>query len=231
LSQTSSSEATLRRLSRYARCLHRAIIQGKETVTSEYLAGPCGTTPASVRKDLAAFGGFGKQGSGYDAILLLNSIEAVLGTNSPPPLILLGVGHIGRALLEGGIPGTHYMFAGAFDVDGRKVDCEVGGVRVSHLDELETVVEGLDEFITVLAVSRGCAQEAVDRVVDVGCRSILSFGLEPLEAPEGVSLRYADVPMELDLLTHELSQGQRDGVRTAGSDERSENARVERSLR
>ena len=69
------SEKTIRRLSHYARCLRIARTDGTAVVTSKYLSERCGISSAAVRKDLTVFGGFGKQGSGYEVSELLEDIR------------------------------------------------------------------------------------------------------------------------------------------------------------
>jgi len=203
------SEATLKRLSHYARCLRMAIANGIDIITSTSLAEPCGISPASVRKDLAAYGEFGKQGSGYDPEKLLAVIERILGISTPPRVVLLGAGRLGRALLEGGIPGTRYRFISVLDVDRRKVGANIGGLTVHHVDEMRQVLDGITDFIGMIAVTPGVAQQAVDLLVASDCHAILSFNIEPVSAPAGVDLRYTDMPFELDLLSHGLKNTER----------------------
>ncbi len=56
----------------------------------------------------------------------------------------------------------------------------------------------------MIAVTPGAAQQAVNLLVENGCRAILSFNIEPLCAPAGVDIRYTDMPFEMDLLSHGL---------------------------
>ena len=200
----SGSEAVLRRLSHYARCLRIAIDRNFDMVTSEYLAGPCGTTSASVRKDLSIFGEFGKRGSGYDTSALLREIEYVLGISDPLQVILVGAGRIGRAILEGGIPGSCYRIVAAFDTDPDKTGEEIGGLTVAHESGMLVALKGITNFIGIIAVSPGSAQKAADGLVRCGCRSILVLNMEPVSVPDGVSLRRTEMPTELDLLAHDL---------------------------
>jgi len=202
------SESTVRRLSHYARCLRAAISRGLDTVTSTSLAEPCGISAASVRKDLSSYGEFGKQGSGYNTAKLLEVIESILGITEPPPLVLIGAGRIGRLLLEEGIPGTSYRFHGAYDINPDLTGSTFGEVTVRHTDELFSRVRDLDRFIGVIAVEAGTAQAAADLLVSCGCRGLLSFNVEPLRLPEGVKIRYSDLPFEMDILAHFLKDNE-----------------------
>ncbi len=199
------SERTIRRLSHYARCLRHAGIKGEEIVTSEYLAKRCGISSAGVRKDLAVFGEFGKQGSGYDVQGLLVNIEKILGTGKPLHVIVIGAGNIGHALLESGLEGTGgYSYSAIFDSDPEKRGKICAGIAIRPMTELRETIRELGDVIAVIAVPDGEGQKCVDQLAEAGCNAILSFVLEPLDVPEGVELRYIEVSTELDILTHSL---------------------------
>jgi len=199
------SERTIRRLSHYARCLRHTRIDGKKIVTSEYLARKCGISSAGVRKDLAIFGEFGKQGSGYDVQGLLANIENILGTGKPLHVIVIGAGNIGHALLESGLEGTGgYNYAAIFDSDPEKQGKICAGTAIQPMVELQETIMELGDVIAVIAVPDGEGQKCIDQLVEAGCNAILSFVLEPLDVPEGVELRYIEISTELDILTHSL---------------------------
>ncbi len=203
------SEKTIRRLSHYAMCLRLARNDGTKVITSRFLSKRCGISAAAVRKDLAMYGDFGKQGSGYEVDKLLGNIERILGTCTSPPVIIVGVGNIGKALLESGLEGTGgYRYTAAYDTDPSLVETTISGIRIKHPDDIARE-PGISGAIAIVAVSPGHGQEAVDNLVKAGCRSILSFNLEPLEAPDFVNLRYVEVSTELDILTHSMKYGEK----------------------
>jgi len=204
------SEKTIRRLSHYARCLRSAGIDGKAVVTSKYLSERCGISSAAVRKDLAIFGEFGKQGSGYDVSELLENIKRILGTSDPPPVIVIGAGNIGSALLKSGLDGTGgYSYFAIFDNDQRIIGKTIAGITVQPVEKLREFIGEYGDVISVLAVPPGEGQKIVNSLVSIGCRAILSFTLEPLNVPEGVALRYIEVSTELDILTQSMKRRDR----------------------
>src|SRR3954447_17812946 len=91
---------TVYRLSVYLRCLARLKANGIHTVSSEALAKVAGVKPTQLRKDLTYFGQFGTRGLGYDVEQLTRMITDLLGTSSLQPVILVGVGNLGTALLS-----------------------------------------------------------------------------------------------------------------------------------
>lgn len=199
------SEKTIRRLSHYARCLRRAKADGIPVVTSRHLSEKCGISSAAVRKDLAVFGEFGKQGSGYGVSDLLENIERILGTREPPSVIVIGAGNIGSALLESGLDGTGgYSYSAIFDSDPEIIGKTISGITVQPVEEIRETVAEKGDVIAILAVPPGEGQKAVNKLVNMGCMAILSFTLEPLDVPDGVDLKYVEVSTELDLLTHSM---------------------------
>jgi len=88
------------RLSVYMRCLMRLKANGLETVSSQALSSAAGVKPTQLRKDLTYFGQFGTRGLGYDVNQLTGMIAEVLGTNTLQPVVLIGVGNLGKALIS-----------------------------------------------------------------------------------------------------------------------------------
>src|SRR5438034_173817 len=106
------------RLSVYLRCLHRLKANSIRTVSSDALAAAAGVIPTQLRKDLTYFGQFGTRGLGYDVEQLAKMITDLLGTNSLQPVILVGVGNLGLALLSyRGFEQEGFEIVAAFDVD------------------------------------------------------------------------------------------------------------------
>ena len=70
-----------------------------------------------LRKDLTYFGQFGTRGLGYNVKALSGVLNEVLGTTSYQPVILVGVGNLGSALLQyKGFNKEGFEIAAAFDL-------------------------------------------------------------------------------------------------------------------
>src|ERR1700742_1835304 len=109
------------RLSVYFRGLQRLRANGIQTVSSEALAKAAGVKPTQLRKDLTYFGQFGTRGLGYDVNELAQMISDVLGTTSLQPVILVGVGNLGLALLSyRGFEKEGFEIAAAFDAEPKR---------------------------------------------------------------------------------------------------------------
>src|ERR1017187_9204335 len=112
---------TIYRLSIYLRCLARLRENGIGTVSSEALAKAAGVKSTQLRKDLAYFGTFGTRGLGYDAAELFQKISEELGTSRLQPVILVGVGHLGLALVSyRGFEKEGFEIVAAFDAEPKR---------------------------------------------------------------------------------------------------------------
>ena len=193
-------EATLARLPVYMRSLVEMADEGISTVSSRQLADLAGVNAAKVRKDLSHLGAHGKRGVGYDVDRLLAEIGGALG-GSLTPVVIVGAGNLGRALsrydgfMAGGFP-----VVAVVDSDRSLEGREISGVSITHVDHMDGVVRATGSRLGIVATPAHAAQEAVDRLVAAGLRSILNFAPAVVSVPPGVQLRKVDLATELQIL-------------------------------
>ena len=194
-------DATVVRLPLYLRALHALAGEDRHTISSQELATAAGVGSAKLRKDLSHLGSYGTRGVGYDVDHLVAQISAELGLTSRRAVVLVGVGNLGRALAGyAGFASRGLAVAALLDVDPATVGQEVGGMRVRHLDELPVVVAASGASIGVVATPVDSAQQACDRLVAAGVRSILNFAPVVLDVPPEVDVRKVDLAQELQIL-------------------------------
>ena len=196
------SEATVVRLPVYQRILAELLRGGTTTVSSEQLATRARVNAAKVRKDLSLLGSFGTRGTGYDVAFLISQIDRALGVGRDWPVVVVGIGNLGRALVNSeGFSSRGFRVAALFDVDPVVVGQKVGPVTVRHADELPSLVDSDRPVIGVVATPAEAAQEVADALVSIGVTSILNFAPRVLTVPAEVLLRYVDLSIELQVLT------------------------------
>ncbi|NDA67782.1 MAG: redox-sensing transcriptional repressor Rex, partial [Verrucomicrobia bacterium] len=128
------------RLSIYLRCLLRLKENGLPTISSEALARAAGVKSTQLRKDLAYFGTFGTRGLGYDVEQLAEMISEVLGTTRLQPVVLVGVGNLGAALLAyQGFGPEGFEVVAAFDAEPQKARTRTTFPRILPMHELPRV--------------------------------------------------------------------------------------------
>lgn len=198
-------EVVILRLPLYARMLASLEGQGVEVVSSQTLGTLLQATPAQIRKDLSYFGRFGKQGRGYRVSSLLRELRQVLGLERQWSAILVGVGHLGRAVLsyDGFAPQGFHVVA-AFDADPAKIGEQIEGVLIQDLRELEAVTREKRIDIGIVAVPVEHCQAVVDLLVANGIKAILNYAPYQPRVPKGVWIRDIDPVVALQSMTFHL---------------------------
>jgi redox-sensing transcriptional repressor len=202
-------EATVARLPLYYRALLETAERQVATISSERLAELAGVNAAKVRKDLSYLGSYGTRGVGYDVEYLLHEISRELGLTRDWPVIIVGVGNLGRALANyRGFGARGFRVMAVVDADPQLVGRTVADLAVESIDDLDAIVAERQIAIAILATPAAAAQEMADRLVAAGVRSILNFAPTVLTVPEGVSLRKVDLAIELQILSfYQLRRG------------------------
>jgi redox-sensing transcriptional repressor len=195
-------EATVVRLPVYQRILEELLRSGNATVSSEQLAASARINAAKVRKDLSLLGSFGTRGSGYDAAFLIEQIDRELGLDQVWPVVIAGIGNLGRALANSrGFTTRGFTVAALLDVDPAVVGERIGEVTVRHVNELEAVAAERTLSIGVIATPASSAQSVADLLVEAGVRSLLNFAPTVLAVPPEILLRYVDLSIELQVMS------------------------------
>lgn len=191
------------RLSLYYRVLERLNQNRIETVSSDALAKAAGVKPTQLRKDLTYFGQFGTRGLGYKVESLLAKLTGVLRTTRFQPVILVGAGNLGSALLRyDGFAKEGFEIVAAFDSrpEGAKTDnCKV---PIQPVEQMKEFVRGHSIKLAILAVPGVAAQEVTNHLVDAGIQAILNFSPLILQVPTHVVVNNVNLAIELENLTY-----------------------------
>ena len=194
---------TIYRLSIYLRCLARLKENGIGTVSSEALAKAAGVKPTQLRKDLAYFGTFGTRGLGYDVAELSSKISNELGTSRLQPVILVGVGHLGLALISyRGFEKEGFEIVAGFDTEPeRKRDKQIT-LPIQGIDQMPKFIAEHNVKMAILSVPAAVAQEAANALIECGVMGILNFAPIVLAVPEDVMVNNVNLAIELENLSY-----------------------------
>ncbi len=191
------------RLSIYHRCLQKLHDNGVETVSSTTLARAAGVKPAQLRKDLAYFGQFGTRGLGYPVDLLSTIIREALGREHLQPVILVGAGNLGSALLRyHGFEKEGFEVIAAFDANPDAARARGVTLAVHPVDELESFIKKHAVKLAILCVPVEFAQSVVNRLVAAGIQGVLNFSPIVLEVTPDVTVNNVDLALELEHLSY-----------------------------
>lgn len=194
---------TIYRLSIYLRCLHRLKSNAIRTVSSDALAKAAGVKPTQLRKDLTYFGQFGTRGLGYDVEQLAAMISDLLGTKRLQPVVLVGVGNLGLALLSyRGFEQEGFEIVAAFDVNLSRRPGKQIKQPIHAMEKLEQVVRERGVRMAIVSVPGTAAQEVTNRLVSCGIAGILNFAPIVLQVPEDVTVNNVNLAIELENLSY-----------------------------
>lgn len=202
------SDRVISRLPKYSRTLKKLDDIGVDRVSSSKIADTLGYTPSQVRQDFSMFGTFGATGYGYNVQALDREIQNILGTNKPHSIVLVGVGGIGRALLEHmDFEEYNYSVLAAFDINPEVVGETINGIQVQHMDAFADFVSTHAVDICMLTVARAAVRSVAKCACQCGIPAIWNFSGVDLE------IEFSDVVIQnvnfldsLFVLTYYLEQ-------------------------
>jgi redox-sensing transcriptional repressor len=191
------------RLSLYYRVLERLNQNRIETVSSDALAKAAGVKPTQLRKDLTYFGQFGTRGLGYKVESLLAKLTGVLRTTRFQPVILVGAGNLGSALLRyDGFAKEGFEIVAAFDSRPECVKTDNCKVPIQPVEQMKEFVREHGIKLAILAVPGVAAQEVTNQLVEAGIQAILNFSPLILQVPADVVVNNVNLAIELENLTY-----------------------------
>jgi redox-sensing transcriptional repressor len=186
------------RLSRYLQVLTQARKMGKARISSQEIAEYTNINATQIRRDLSAFGKFGKRGVGYNIESLLGEIRKILRTQGQHNIALIGAGRLGQAIASSAIFAEHGInIAAVFDTDPEKLGRPVGHVTVSEYGRLPELVHDKNIIVGVLAVPADAAQNAANDLVGAGVKIIFNYSEALLETPADVTVHTSNPAVEL----------------------------------
>jgi redox-sensing transcriptional repressor len=189
------------RLSRYLQVLTQAKKMGKDRISSQEISDYTNINATQIRRDLSAFGKFGKRGVGYNIESLLGEIRKILRTQGQHNIALVGAGRLGQAIARSPIFAEHGInIAVVLDTDPDKAGHPVGGVgglAVQPYDKLREAVRENNIIVGVLAVPADNAQQAAQDLIDAGVKIIFNYSEALLDVPSDVAVHASNPAVEL----------------------------------
>lgn len=193
------------RLPKYLQALLYMQENGQQTTSSQDLGEKVGISAAQIRKDLSLFGEFGKQGTGYAILFLIDQLQKILHADRVWDVALVGAGDLGHAIVRyAGFSNRGFRIRLVFDNDQSKVGTQVGGHTVQSVEQLETKIRAAKVIVAMLTVPAAAAQDAADALVRAGVRAILNYAPITLVVPDGVHVEAIDPIQQLQHMTYYL---------------------------
>ena len=154
------------RLSRYLQVLTQAKKMGRGSISSQDVSEYTHINATQIRRDLSAFGKFGKRGVGYNIDALIAEIRGILRTSGQHNIALVGAGRLGQAIAGSTIFADHgFHIVTIFDDDPAKIvtmygcaeTCAIRSASAENCSRRESVSPASSRTLT--ATWRPCRSE------------------------------------------------------------------------
>jgi redox-sensing transcriptional repressor len=186
------------RLSRYLQVLTQAKKMGRDRISSQEISDYTNINATQIRRDLSAFGKFGKRGVGYNIDFLLGEIRRILRTQGQHNIALVGAGRLGQAISGSPIFAEHGInIAAVFDTDPEKVGRRLGNLDVSDYGSLGELAREKNIIVGVIAVPAESAQQAANDLVGAGVKIIFNYSEALIDTPPDVVVHTSNPAVEL----------------------------------
>ncbi|MFA7257480.1 MAG: redox-sensing transcriptional repressor Rex [Kiritimatiellales bacterium] len=197
-----SNRSRILRLSRYKNAALRLKSLNFLKVFSDNLADATGVTASQVRKDFSIFSISGNRRGGYQIEELLTQLNRVLGKDKLQKFILVGVGNLGRALINyQGFAKSEIKIVAGFDTDPAKFNRKADTL-ILPMDELAGFIKTNEVELAILTVPEFNAQEAFDKLKAAGIKGILNFAPTRLKSDDKVIVHNLNLETEFENLIY-----------------------------
>ncbi|MDD5953224.1 MAG: redox-sensing transcriptional repressor Rex [Oscillospiraceae bacterium] len=196
----------VQRLSLYLNYLKTLPENGPANITAEKLGEAVDVAGCQVVSDLQNVGAENHPKIGYITEYLLADIERTLGYDNVDRAILVGVGHLGKAILSyPGFANYGLHILAAFDTDPAVIGTQVNNIPVHDVAEMAAVCGDLGVHIGIITAPAKFAQSIADQMVDCDIRGIWNFAPTHLKVPDTVLVENENIADSLVILSQRLA--------------------------
>ena len=198
---------TLKRLPKYLDVLNRFKKAGLKMVSATKISVFTDVHMTQVRKDLSFTGVVGTPKIGHNIEQLIIAIENCLNWNDISSCFLVGVGHLGKALM--GYQELHkkgLRIIAAFDTNPALSDTYYQGIPIHSMEKFSNLLSRLHVHIGILTVPADAAQGIADQMVENGVLAIWNFTPAKLILPEDIIVENVDMSSSLAVLSRRIAE-------------------------
>lgn len=199
-------EPTVKRLSYYVVYLQKLLDNGFEMVSSTKIAEELSFDPTQVRKDLQFTGIMGQPKVGFQIEPTINAIKECLHWEESESAFLIGVGNLGRAILNyESMKNLGVKIVAAFENDPKKIGTSINGVEILNIERLVVLSKLMKVKVGIIAVPEAEAQKVADILVAGGVSAIWNLLPCRLKVPKNIIVEEAHLLQSLAVLTNKLA--------------------------
>lgn len=181
--------------------------EGVDTISSPRIAAKLGYSEEQVRKDLQNVSiEPGRPKKGRLVKQLIEDIETFLGYRDSTSAVVIGVGHLGSALIN--FPSFNQMgleILAGFDNNKDLIGTSIGGKKIFSIDDISNILPRLNAHIVIITVPANSAQEVTNLAIKSGAKAIWNFAPTHLDVPSNVVIENVNLASSLAVLSHRLN--------------------------
>ena len=206
-SEKTVPKQTVKRLPNYLTYLKGKADEGVINISAPVVAKGLSLNEVQVRKDLAAVSeSGGKPKTGYFLSKLIMDIEKYLGYDNVKDAVVVGVGHLGSALMSfEGFKNYGLNVIAGFDAEDNLIGTEVNGKKIFSTDRIIEFCKNLNINIGIITVPDKYAQEICDIMVEAGILAIWNFAQVHLKVPDNITVKNENLAASLAILSKSIS--------------------------
>ncbi len=190
---------TIERLSIYRRLLKKLSAGATEYFYSHDLAKMAHVTSVQVRRDLMYIGYSGSNRKGYETKGVLESIGEILDTKEGMKIAIVGIGNLGKALVNFLSDKSEKLkITALFDIDEKLCGKNYHGIPCYHVDMLKKIIEEQNISIGMISTSSKSSKEIADVMVCAGIKAVINYTATPLNLPENTFLEEIDITTSVE---------------------------------
>ncbi|MDR1150551.1 MAG: redox-sensing transcriptional repressor Rex [Clostridiales bacterium] len=204
---SSISANAYHRITRYLNYLIGLSKEYEEYISSTNIGDALNINNVVVRKDLSIVSGNGKSKIGYDKLELIRDIKKFLGHDTLTNSVLVGVGHLGQALLSyKNFKKYGLNIVTAFDISEKIVGKIVNNTKILNSKEIVDSCIFFNVKVGIITTPDFIAQEVAEALVNGGVSAIWNFAPCELKVPNEISVKYEDMAASLAILIKQLNK-------------------------
>jgi len=209
----------IQRLVRYKNILLKFKSMGLSKAFSDNLGDAAGVSSSLVRKDFSlAHLAVGNKRGGYPIDVLLQRLDALLGTQALQRIVIVGCGKIGTALLNyKGFANENIEVVAGFDNNPARINPAAAPIPILPVSQLAAFVKEQDIQVAVLAVPENAAAGVLDQLAAAGVQGVLNFSPVQLKAGTSLFVQNINIAFEIENLFYYVRFNRR---REAPADDR-----------
>ena len=201
----------IQRLVRYKNILLKFKSMGLSKAFSDNLGDAAGVSSSLVRKDFSlAHLAVGNKRGGYPIDVLLQRLDALLGTQALQRIVIVGCGKIGTALLNyKGFANENIEVVAGFDNNPARINPAATPIPILPVSQLAAFVKEQDIQVAVLAVPENAAAGILDQLAAAGVQGVLNFSPVQLKAGSALFVQNINIAFEIENLFYYVRFNQR----------------------